>query len=56
MSVTIDLQVNLTSVICKVLESVIRQNMKAKKLFSDKQFGFVSGRSTVLKLTHIIDH
>ena len=41
--------VSLTSVICKVLESIIRgcivEHMKSNKLFSDKQFGFISGRS-----------
>ena len=46
--------------VCKVLESVIRENivehMKLNKLFSDKQFGFISGRSTVLQLIRVIDN
>ena len=52
--------VSLTSVVCKVLESIIRENivehMKLNKLFSDKQFGFISGRSTVLQLIRVIDN
>ena len=52
--------VSLTSVVCKVLESIIRENinehMKSNKLFSDKQFGFISGRSTVLQLIRVIDN
>ena len=52
--------VSLTSVVCKVLESIIRENivehMKSNKLFSDKQFGFISGRSTVLQLISVIDN
>ena len=51
--------ISLTSVVCKVLESIIRGNivehMKSNKLFSDKQFGFISGRSTVLQLIQVID-
>ena len=51
--------VSLTSVICKVLESIIRgcivEHMKSNKLFSDKQFGFISGRSTVLQLIQVLD-
>ena len=46
--------------VCKVLESIIRENivehMKLNKLFSDKQFGFISGRSTVLQLIRVIDN
>ena len=30
--------------------------MKSNKLFSNKQFGFISGRSTVLQLIQIIDN
>ena len=29
---------------------------KAKKLISEKQFGFLGGRSTVLQLLKVIDH
>ena len=52
--------VSLTSVVCKVLESKIRgsivEHMKSNKLFSKKQFGFISGRSTVLQLIQVIDN
>ena len=41
------------------MESIIRdaviEHMKANKLLSEKQFGFLSGRSTVLQLLIIID-
>ena len=51
--------VSLTCILCKVLESIVRENMVAhmKKydLFSDKQFGFISGRSTVLQLLAVLD-
>ena len=30
--------------------------MRSNKLFSDKQFGFISGRSTVLQLIRVIDN
>ena len=46
--------------VCKILESIIRENivehMRSNKLFSDKQFGFISGRSTVLQLIRVIDN
>ena len=51
--------VSLTSVVCKVLESIIRdyiiKHMKENNLFSDKQFGFIGGRSTMLQLLKVID-
>ena len=51
--------VSLTSIICKLMETIIREDvmkhMKANKLFSQKQFGFLSGRSTVLQLIKVID-
>ena len=44
--------------VCKVLETIIRENtgehMRSNKLFSDKQFGFIPGRSTFLQLIHVI--
>ena len=46
--------VSLTSVVYKVLESIVRErvinHMKSNKLFSSKQFGFIGGRSTTLQL------
>ena len=51
--------VSLTSVVCKVLESIIRDNivkhMNDNQLFSQKQFGFLSKRSTVLQLIRVLD-
>ena len=45
-------------ILCKIMESIIRDNvvnhMNKNKLFSDKQFGFISGRSTTLQLLHVI--
>ncbi len=51
--------VSLTSVICKVLESIIRDHlvahMKRNKLFSSRQFGFIQGRATTLQLLNVLD-
>ena len=51
--------VSLTCILCKVLESIIRDavisHLKENNLFSPKQFGFISQRSTVLQLLHVID-
>ena len=50
--------VSLTSVACKIMEGVIRHHiiyhMKINKMFSDKQFGFISGRSTTLQLLSVL--
>ena len=51
--------VSLTSIVCKVLESIIRdaivKHMKKNNLFSQKQFGFIDGRSTSLQLLHVLN-
>jgi limonene-1,2-epoxide hydrolase len=51
--------VSLTSVICKTMEKLVREtivkHMSANKLFSNKQFGFISGRSTTLQLLKVMD-
>ena len=51
--------VSLTSVCCKVLEQLIRDNMMAhllgNGLISNKQYGFIAGRSTSLQLLHMLD-
>ena len=51
--------VSLTSVVCKLMESIIRDSMvdymKKNDLFTDKQFGFIGGRSTVLQLLKCLD-
>ena len=51
--------VSLTSVVCKVLESIIRDDIIShfnhNNIFSDKQYGFIKGRSTVTQLLKIMD-
>jgi hypothetical protein len=51
--------VSLTSILCKVLESIIRDHfveyMILNSLFSDQQYGFVSGRSSTLQLLKVMD-
>jgi len=51
--------VSLTCVICKVMESIIRDVITDYFLlngfFSNKQYGFIKGRSTVLQLLKIMD-
>ena len=51
--------VSLTSIMCRTLESIIRDAMlkylKKNGLISKKQFGFLQGRSTVLQLLKVID-
>ena len=46
--------VSLTSVACKVLESLVREHikeyMKRNNFFTKKQYGFISGRSTAPEL------
>lgn len=51
--------VSLTSVVCKTMESIIREDlldyMISNKLFSEKQFGFIPNRSTILQLLEVLD-
>ena len=51
--------ISLTSVICKIMENIVRDvimnHMKINNLFSNKQFGFLSGRSTTLQLLNVLD-
>ena len=51
--------VSLTSVICKELESIIRdhtmEHLLRNKLLSNKQYSFVHGRSTMLQLLNMLD-
>ena len=41
-------------VLCKIMEAIIRDKIlihfKVNMLFTDKQFGFIKGRSTTLQL------
>ena len=51
--------VSLTSIACKVLEKIIRDELMEYflkyKLLSKSQFGFMPGRSTVLQLLQVLD-
>jgi hypothetical protein len=51
--------ISLTSIVCNLMETLVREeiieHMKRNKLFSKKQFGFISGRSTVLQLLQVLD-
>ena len=51
--------VSLTSIICKIMEKIIREeiinHMKRNELFSDKQYGFINKRSTTLQLLKLMD-
>ena len=51
--------ISLTSILCKMLESIIREHlvdhMLMNALFSDKQYGFIGGRSTALQLLRVFD-
>jgi hypothetical protein len=51
--------ISLTSVVCKIFESIIRDTVNShfsqNNLFSNRQFGFIKGRSTVLQLLRTLD-
>ena len=51
--------ISLTSIICKFLESCIKdtvmKHLIENKLLSDKQHGFISGRSTITQLLNYLD-
>ena len=51
--------VSLISIVCKIMETIVRNHivdhMKKNKLFSPRQYGFISGRSTTLQLLTILD-
>ena len=51
--------ISLTCIACRVMESIIRDSMmkylRSNSLLSDKQFGFLGGRSTVLQLLTVVD-
>jgi hypothetical protein len=51
--------ISLTSFVCKLMETLVREeiieHMKRNKLFSKTQFGFISGRSTVLQQLQVLD-
>ena len=39
----------------KLIRTHIIQHMKVNDLFSNKQYGFIAGRSTALQLLEVID-
>ena len=51
--------ISLTCVICKIMESIIRDSIIeyfiANRFFSDNQYGFIKGRSTTSQLLWIMD-
>ena len=52
--------VSLTSIVCKIMESIIRDQLMdylvQNKFLSNKQFGFIKGRSTIIQLLNILDN
>ena len=52
--------ISLTCIACKVLESIVGEQLidylKKNKLFSNRQFGFLGGRSTPLQLLTVLDN
>ena len=51
--------ISLTCICCKIMESVVRDHVmeyfSVNNLFSNKQYGFIKGRSTVLQLLKVTD-
>jgi len=51
--------ISLTSVCCKIMEAIIRNHIMRylleNNLISNKQYGFITGRSTMLQLLHMLD-
>ena len=51
--------VSLTSVCCKMMERILRKHimdyMETNNLLSKRQYGFISGRSTLLQLLTVMD-
>ena len=51
--------ISLTSVVCKIMESLVRDHimdyMLENKYFTNRQYGFLPGRSTIIQLINILD-
>ena len=51
--------ISLTSIVCKIMESLVKKeilaHMISNNLLSKKQYGFISGRSTVTQLLNYLD-
>ena len=52
--------ISLRCIVCKVMESIIRDKIikyfNDNELLTEKNFGFLKGRSTVIQLLQILDH
>jgi len=52
-------RVSITCICCKIIEFIIRDYITThlinNKLFINKQFGFIKGRSTILQLLKVMD-
>ena len=52
--------ISLTSIVCKILESLVREDIMLylleNDLLSSKQFGFLGNRSTILQLLSYLDY
>ena len=52
--------VSLTSIICKIMEKLIRKKIfdhfNRHNVFSNRQFGFIGARSTALQLLVVLEH
>ena len=50
--------VSLVSILCKIMESIIKYHflkyLKDNNILSNKQYGFLPGRSTVLQLLNVL--
>ena len=51
--------ISLTSIVCKTMEHCVRNHivnhMMINNLFSNQQYGFIRGRSTVLQMLNVMD-
>ena len=51
--------ISLTSICCKIFESIIKDNIvyyfKSNNLFSKFQYGFINGRSVLIQLLKVLD-
>ena len=52
--------ISLTSIISKIIEKLVRdrvvKHLLAEKLLSDKQYGFITGRSTTTQILYYLDN
>ena len=52
--------ISLSSIACKILESIIRDSLMkylmSNNILTKKQFGFMRGRSTILQLLKVVDN